>query len=349
MEEYRKSLSSRLIPDSEREYYLALNKAYDDVVARLGRIESKLAKGQKSYLGTEWEWSRTQLNSIVKNIEEELNKLSIGFREEFKKELPELTMYDHIASVDEYQYTLEAGGTAATLKKINKDRMAKIIKTDNLLFVYKTKKGDKKASVSVKSLLASPADNAVKKIKSIITAGAIAGDSPTKIARDIKRDFVSVNKYNTRTVVRTLMAEAQTSADKQMYKDNEEYIQHFIYVATLDTRTTTICRFYDGRVYKQYPPMKYVPPLHPNCRSDLVAIPHGYEPKQRPVNLMTAYDKKKARAIKDPHEREKFLKSKIFTTSSNLTYKEAIEKYPPLKESGAIKKSYYIEKLGIVV
>ena len=347
MKEYRKHLSSILIPDSEREYYLALNKAYNNTLLKLNKIENKLSKGQVSSLGTEWQWSRTQLTSLLNSIEDELKGLSSDFRTDFKKDIVNITHTDHKASIEEMGYTLEAGGVVANLQKINKEKIAKLIKTDTIIFSYKTKQGVKKSSVNVRSLLDSPTQNAIKKVKSIMTAGAIAGDNPMKIARDIKHEFVSVNKHHTRTIIRTLIAEAQESADKEMYRLNDEYIGHYKFIATLDTRTTSVCRGLDGRNFTEYPKISLTPPLHHNCRSSIVQIPKGYKPNERPLNLMTAKDKKTARSIKDKHEREAFLKTKIFTIDGNLTYSEAEKLYPALKNSKSINYNQYVEKLGI--
>lgn len=337
MEEYRRDLSSRLVPDSE----IAYNKA---LIATYNKTANKLHS-----LNPDYNWTRLRLESLLANIEKELLLLNTEYRVSFKGELPELTHYDNIAAAEEYSFNLQSAGAAVTVNAINKSKIAAVIKTDNLVFSYKTKEGVRKTAISVASVLKSPSVNAVAKIKGLITAGAIAGDNPSKIARDIRREFVTVQKNNIRTVTRTLIAEAFQSAEAEFYAENMDQVSHFKFVATLDTRTTTICRDYDGRNFKEYPSTQYTPPLHPNCRSDIIGISPGYNGKERPINTMTPADKKKARRIKDPHEREEFLKTKIFTIDANLTYRQAEKMYPALKESELISKGTYIKKLGIVL
>lgn len=43
-------------------------------------------------------------------------------------------------------------------------------------------------------------------------------------------------------------------------------------VATLDGRTSKLCAHLDGTVWRIDDPAKRVPPLHPNCRSELVPV-----------------------------------------------------------------------------
>jgi SPP1 gp7 family putative phage head morphogenesis protein len=71
-------------------------------------------------------------------------------------------------------------------------------------------------------------------------------------------------------LVRTSINQVANSASQQVYEANQDITQRYRYVATLDTRTSAICRALDGREF-QYGkgPM---PPQHFNCRSTTVPI-----------------------------------------------------------------------------
>jgi SPP1 gp7 family putative phage head morphogenesis protein len=71
-------------------------------------------------------------------------------------------------------------------------------------------------------------------------------------------------------LVRTSINQVANSASQQVYEANQDITKKYRYVATLDTRTTAICRALDGREFEYGKgPM---PPQHFNCRSTTVPI-----------------------------------------------------------------------------
>jgi SPP1 gp7 family putative phage head morphogenesis protein len=72
------------------------------------------------------------------------------------------------------------------------------------------------------------------------------------------------------TLVRTSINQVANSASQQVYEANQDITKKYRYVATLDTRTSAICRALDGKTfeYGKGP----TPPQHFNCRSTTVPI-----------------------------------------------------------------------------
>jgi SPP1 gp7 family putative phage head morphogenesis protein len=71
-------------------------------------------------------------------------------------------------------------------------------------------------------------------------------------------------------LVRTSINQVANSASQQVYEANQDITKKYRYVATLDTRTSAICRALDGREFEYGEgPM---PPQHFNCRSTTVPI-----------------------------------------------------------------------------
>jgi hypothetical protein len=60
------------------------------------------------------------------------------------------------------------------------------------------------------------------------------------------------------------------AASQQVYEANQDITKKYRYVATLDTRTSAICRALDGREFEYGKGPK--PPQHFNCRSTTVPI-----------------------------------------------------------------------------
>lgn len=71
-------------------------------------------------------------------------------------------------------------------------------------------------------------------------------------------------------LVRTSINQVANAASQQVYEANQDVTQKYRYVATLDSRTSAICRALDGREFEYGKgPM---PPQHFNCRSTTVPV-----------------------------------------------------------------------------
>jgi SPP1 gp7 family putative phage head morphogenesis protein len=72
------------------------------------------------------------------------------------------------------------------------------------------------------------------------------------------------------TLVRTSINQVANTASQQVYEANQDITKKYRYVATLDTRTSAICRALDGQEfeYGKGP----TPPSHFNCRSVTVPV-----------------------------------------------------------------------------
>ena len=71
-------------------------------------------------------------------------------------------------------------------------------------------------------------------------------------------------------LVRTSINQVANTASQQVYEANQDITKKYRYVATLDTKTSAICRALDGQVfdYGKGP----TPPQHFNCRSTTVPV-----------------------------------------------------------------------------
>lgn len=82
------------------------------------------------------------------------------------------------------------------------------------------------------------------------------------------------------TLVRTSINQVANAASQQVYEANQDITKKYRYVATLDLRTTAICRALDGQEFEYG--TGPLPPQHFNCRSTTVAVIDyeelGFEP-----------------------------------------------------------------------
>lgn len=99
----------------------------------------------------------------------------------------------------------------------------------------------------------------------------IRGESYRKLEAEIAKKY-GVAKHRAETLIRTEAAYFNSVAQQESYKESDVEYQQFC--ATLDHRTSEICRSMDGKVFKTSEIKIGVnaPPLHPRCRS--VMVPH---------------------------------------------------------------------------
>ena len=107
-------------------------------------------------------------------------------------------------------------------------------------------------------------------LKDTLTKGFIRGDSiDTMTKRLLER--VDVSKSHARTLIRTESARVCEEATKDAYKECD--IEQYIYLATLDRKTSLICQKLDMKSFplKDAKVGENYPPMHPNCRSTTMA------------------------------------------------------------------------------
>ena len=106
--------------------------------------------------------------------------------------------------------------------------------------------------------------------------------SINKIGQNI-RDRWEIDFNNSQRLVRTELARVQGAILDKFDKDHE--VEWQLWISTLDSKTSKICRELDGNQYAIDDPNKPEIPRHPNCRSALVGIPHkDYKPTTRRDN-----------------------------------------------------------------
>ena len=109
-------------------------------------------------------------------------------------------------------------------------------------------------------------DNLVGLLNIEITQAVIRGDDYSRVINTVARKM-NVSRANAGRLVMTEAAFIGTKAQQDCFKELE--VEQYEFIATLDKRTSEICREMDGKVFK-LSDMKIgtnAPPLHPHCRS----------------------------------------------------------------------------------
>ena len=129
-----------------------------------------------------------------------------------------------------------------------------------------------------------------EKLALAIRSGVFSGETTQQIARRMigKLEFADLGPLSVKqlaqsggeltklannqiqTIVRTSVNQVQNQASQAVYAANSKVAPKYEYVATLDSRTSPICRRLDGQkfAYNKGP----TPPQHFNCRSTTVPV-----------------------------------------------------------------------------
>lgn len=158
------------------------------------------------------------------------------------------------------------------------------------------------------------------------------------LARDLKEELlidlltgrtereaaeILANKFgqtylNARRLVRTESCYVAVQMDMRSYEDCG--IDTYIFVATLDLRTSTVCRGLDGKRFRvsEQQPGKNCPPMHPWCRSTTICDVSDEDLAEM------------RRRARDPET------GKTYTVPANMTYQEWYGKYVEKKTTSGI-------------
>ena len=124
-----------------------------------------------------------------------------------------------------------------------------------------------------------------KRVADTISGGYYAGLTNQELVRQLigtkKNNYqdglVDISRRDANRIIRTSLTHVTSQARKRLYDDNKDIAFGYRIVATIDTRTSNICKSLDGRVIKFTAPKsaQILPPFHHNCRSATVPEIYG--------------------------------------------------------------------------
>lgn len=146
---------------------------------------------------------------------------------------------------------------------------------------------------TVREWFANLEDADIDRIETQVKIGLIERETPRQISRRVVgtastqgRDGVTqMTRRQVDAVVRTAGNGIANESRRRYYLENADVFDREVYVATLDSRTTPICRALDGKLFPvgEGP----YPPRHVNCRSTRAPAPSGELIGNRPMKPVT--------------------------------------------------------------
>lgn len=181
------------------------------------------------------------------------------------------------------------------------------------------------------------------KLEEVITSGLMSGKSSKKMATELA-ELSDYGKMAAERLVRTETTYVTNMAELESYKETD--IEKYIFVATLDLRTSDECRKMDGKIIEvdKGVPGENLPPLHPWCRSTTRAYFEGMTRRRRARDPETGknyiiedmnYDEWYQKCVVDKYGEQKaetfqkMIKNKASDKKQYANYKEILGKDMP--------------------
>lgn len=183
-------------------------------------------------------------------------------------DMTELLTLNYLAAYYERSYTLAHGSEIAVIfHAVSRAGVEKAVKT-------------KWSQYSYSQAIWNDRDRLVRTMSTIIPQSFSRGLSSNQLGDMIAKEM-NASRNRGRTLARTEVNYISNQADLDAYKMAE--IEDYEYLATLDLRTSEVCRSLDGTVHKVSHAKVGVnfPPMHPNCRSTTIAKFDDQEVEER--------------------------------------------------------------------
>mgnify|MGYP000079246534 FL=1 len=334
-----------------------------DVSAKAVRLQAILAQLKESLDG----WAGTSTFAAAQELQGIAELQSEFVANELRKALP-IDLKEQVKSIQISPQFAQAVAvtdpTALSVVALSDDLQAAVAGARQTFQLTATQgtmitlPNGKVLAKSFRGLAESQADLFAKTVRN----GLLTGESTDKLARRLKGrlkfgdlgplsvrqlaqaggELTTVANRQVMALVRTSINQVANASSQQVYEANQDVTKQYRYVATLDSRTSPICRALDGKEfdYGKGP----TPPQHFNCRSTTVPVIDykglGIEPPP-PSDLRrpnTAFGPSRS--------------TRSDTVPSNQTYGEWLEKQPKAVKAdvlGASKVSFFesrVKKVG---
>jgi putative phage head morphogenesis protein len=211
--------------------------------------------------------SQKQIRVIIRRTNDQLTTIFGAFVGNLKSNWQELF---------KHRYKMDAPKDIKTLQKYADEVFAKPLRLDG------------KMGITLDELLDAFTDTERKKIINAIRLAHHEGLPNAKLiqmirgsrARNYQDGILVITTRHAKTIAHTGTAIVANQAKQALIADNADIIKGIKILATLDLRTSGICRGLDG-VFMPLDKARY-PPYHFNCRTSFEIVYDGYQtPKQR--------------------------------------------------------------------
>ena len=220
--------------------------------------------------GVDNRWIRQLENASLKARISRLEAMQIAMRQQVELlldtegvELSKMLSDTYVEGYYRTTHMIQTGlGVSSAFTSLDTNRIEKVLSKPWIgNKVFSDRWGENKTSL-------------IEELYKQLTQSVMRGESPDKAINTIAKRF-NVSKRRAGTLIMTESAYFGNLAQQDSYKELD--VEEQIFVATLDLKTSEICREMDGKILKTSDVEIGVnaPPLHCNCRSVLAPYFEG--------------------------------------------------------------------------
>lgn len=231
------------------------------LLERLGDLESQII----DIINRVENPNKTQMKALLID----LRRIELAFYEEYLEEITQ-----SLSAFAEVEADLEAQRLGSIF--LSQDYEAKVASVDQVLRALNNSALQVQTSggaIMLDDLLKRYQRAQVERLNGVVLSGYSQGQTTQEVIQRVRgtrannyRDgLFDISARDAESVVRTSLQHTSNTARMATWQQNQDFIIGYVIVATLDSRTSAICRSLDGRVFQvgNGP----VPPFHYRCRT----------------------------------------------------------------------------------
>nr|DAG80644.1 MAG TPA: minor capsid protein [Caudoviricetes sp.] len=196
--------------------------------------------------------STARLNKLLRDLEEALAGLTGDWQTKLTEDLKELAAYEAEWNVKTLATNVNAEFITPTAEQVWAAAEFQPLSLSD-------------KPVDFTKLMSGWGETEVSRLVTGVKMGFVQGQTTRQIVKNVvgAGGLADISERNAATVIRTALAHVSNEARNETYRQNDDIIEKYEWVSTLDSRTSTICRARDGMTWEiGKGPM---PPAHPNC------------------------------------------------------------------------------------
>lgn len=196
--------------------------------------------------------STARLNKLLRDLEEALTGLTGDWQTKLTEDLKELAAYEAEWNVKTLTANVNAEFVTPTAEQVWAAAEFQPLSLSD-------------KPVDFTKLMSGWGETEVARLVTGVKMGFVQGQTTRQIVKEVvgKGGLADVSEKYAATVIRTALSHISNEARNETYRQNDDIIEKYEWVSTLDSRTSTICRARDGMTWEiGKGPM---PPAHPNC------------------------------------------------------------------------------------
>lgn len=260
--EFYAALTNRSILDQR--FATSLNKQTTEILQDLAKWLRERINREGSTIASKERYKKL-LADVEKRSEQIYTDITDLYYEQFRA-----------LSADEAQFVaqaMQASVVTDVIVETPSNRKLWAAVTQNPLSI-----GGNNSFVDFDEMIERLGDNS-RKVASVISGGFSQGLTLQEMTQTIigtraqryTDGIIDASRREAQSIVRTAVNSIASTSRDEVFRQNDDIVWGYTILATLDTRTSDTCRYFDGKTYRYSDNYNPKPPFHFSCRTQITA------------------------------------------------------------------------------